>query len=76
MCDVTSPDGVPYKSMNDAMKILCGLDVIRVFSNRYNSVAPIFIDNAEGILRDRFDTDAQIIRLVVKDTDKLTLINE
>ena len=76
MCEVTSPDGVPYKSMNDAMKILCGLDVIRVFSERYASTAPIFIDNAEGVLQDRFDTSAQVIRLVVKDTAKLTLVTE
>ena len=58
------------------MKILCGLDCIRVFSQRFGTVAPIIIDNAEGILRDRFDTDAQIIRLVVKDTNELTLVNE
>ena len=76
MCEVMSPDGVPYRSMNDAMKILCGLDCIRVFSEHYGSLAPIFIDNAEGILRDTFDTPAQIIRLVVKDTDNLTLIPE
>ena len=76
MCDVTSPDGVPYRSMNDAMKILCGLDVIRVFSERYGSRAPIFIDNAEGILRESFDTGAQVIRLVVKDTPELTLVTE
>lgn len=76
MCEVTSPDGVPYRSMNDAMKILCGLDCIRVFSERYGASAPIFIDNAEGILQDAFDTQAQVIRLVVKDTAKLNLINE
>ena len=76
MCEVTSPEGVPYKSMNDAMKILCGLDCIRVFSERYNSLAPIFIDNAEGVLRDRFDTPAQVIRLVVKDVDNIYMIPE
>lgn len=76
MCEVTSPDGVPYRSMNDAMKILCGLDVIRVFSERYDSKAPIFIDNAESITREAFDTTAQVIRLVVKDIDELTLIPE
>ena len=75
-CEVTSPDGVPYRSMNDAMKILCGLDCIRVFSQRFGTVAPIIIDNAEGILRDRFDTAAQVIRLVVADTAKLNLVNE
>jgi uncharacterized protein with PIN domain len=76
MCDVTTPDGVPYKSMNDAMKILCGMDCIRVFSERYGTTAPIFIDNAESITQHVFDTPAQVIRLVVKDTDKLTLITE
>ena len=76
MCVVTSPDGVPYQSMNDAMKILCGLDVIRVFGERYGSTAPIFIDNAESITRDTFDTPAQVIRLVVKDTPELTLVTE
>ena len=75
-CEVTSPDGVPYRSMNDAMKILCGLDCIRVFSERYGSQAPIFIDNAESITQEAFDTTAQVIRLVVKDTDSLTLIPE
>lgn len=76
MCEVCDPDGTPYRSMNDAMKILCGIDCIRVFSEHYGSLAPIFIDNAEGILRDTFDTPAQVIRLVVKDTDNLTLIPE
>jgi hypothetical protein len=75
-CEVTTPEGVPYRSMNDAAKILCGIDVIRVFSEHYGSTAPIFIDNAEGVLKDRFDTTAQVIRLVVKDTDKLTLITD
>lgn len=76
MCEVCDPSGTPYRSMNDAMKILCGVDCIRVFSERYGSTAPIFIDNAEGILQDAFDTPAQVIRLVVKDSDNLTLIHE
>ena len=75
-CEVCDPDGTPYRSMNDAMKILCGIDCIRVFSHTYGSVAPIFIDNAEGILKESFDTTAQVIRLVVKDTEKITLITE
>jgi DNA repair exonuclease SbcCD ATPase subunit len=75
-CEVTSPDGVPYRSMNDAMKILCGLDCIRVFSERYGSRAPIFIDNAESITQDTFDTQTQVIRLVVKEIGSLTIIPE
>lgn len=69
MCEVTNTDGVPYRSMNDAMKIICGLDVIRVISEKHNHTAPIFIDNAESVLQTSFDTAAQVIRLVVADTD-------
>lgn len=76
MCEVCDPSGTPYRSMNDAMKTLCGIDVIRVFSERFGSVAPIFIDNAEGILRESFDTPAQVIRLVVKDTPEINLVTE
>lgn len=75
MCEVTSADGVPFRSMNDAMKTQCGMDVIRVFGDRFGSRAPIFIDNAEGILQEDFDTPAQVIRLVVKDSP-ITLVNE
>ena len=56
MCEVTSEEGVPFRSMNDAKKILCGLDVIRVFSERYDCLAPIFVDNAESITKKTFDT--------------------
>lgn len=76
MCEVTSPDGVPYRSMNDAMRILCGMDVIRVFSEKSGVSAPIFVDNAESITRKSFDTPAQVIRLVVSEGSELTTINE
>lgn len=76
MCEVTSPDGVPYRSMNDAQRILCGMDVIRVFSERSGVSAPIFVDNAESVTRKSFDTAAQVIRLVVREGTPLTTINE
>lgn len=76
MCEVTSEEGVPFRSMNDAKKILCGLDVIRVFSERYDCLAPIFVDNAESITKKTFDTEAQVIRLVVSEGAKLTMITE
>ena len=75
-CEVTSPEGVPYRSMNDAMKILCGIDCIRVFSERYGLQAPIFVDNAECILRSAFDTEAQVVRLVVSDCVNICLVRE
>lgn len=76
MCEVTDAKGVPFRSMNDAMKILCGMDVIRVFSTNYGSYAPVFIDNAESITRREFDTPAQVIRLVVSEGKALTMSNE
>lgn len=65
-CEVTTQSGVPFRSMNDAMKIQCGMDVIRVLGEKYGAYAPIFIDNAESITRSKFDTTAQVIRLCVK----------
>ena len=76
MCEVTSEEGVPFRSMNDAKKILCGLDVIRVFSERYDCLAPIFVDNAESITKKTFDTEAQVVRLVVSEGSELTMIHE
>ena len=76
MCEVTNTEGVPFRSMNDAKKILCGLDVIRVFSECYDCLAPIFIDNAESITKKQFDTEAQVIRLVVTEGAELTMYNE
>lgn len=76
MCEVTSETGVPYRSMNDAKKILCGMDVIRVFSEHSGCSAPIFIDNAESITRKSFDTPAQVIRLVVTEGSELTMYHE
>lgn len=75
-CEVCTKEGVPYRSMNDAMKTLCGLDVIRVFSERYGAQAPIFIDNAEGITATEFGTTSQVIRLVVADIPGLRVVEE
>lgn len=76
MCEATTLDGVPYRSMNDAMRTICGLDVIRVLSEANSVQAPIFIDNAEGVTRRDFGTGAQIIRLVVKEGAELTVNEE
>ena len=75
-CEVCTKDGVPYRSMNDSMKTLCGLDVIRVFSVRYGAQAPIFIDNAEGITATEFGTASQVIRLVVADIPGIRVVEE
>ena len=76
MCEVMDAKGVPYRSMNDAQRILCGMDVIRVFGERYDCAAPIFIDNAESITRRSFDTPAQVVRLVVAEGSELNMVRE
>ena len=76
MCEVTSKDGVPYQSMNDAMKVQCGMDVIRVFGEANRCYAPVFIDNAEGVIERDFGVRSQVIRLCVVDRDGLEVINE
>jgi chromosome segregation ATPase len=45
-CD-TLVNGVPYSDVNNAHKIIAGLDIIKTLSRFYNTVAPIFIDNRE-----------------------------
>ena len=76
MCEVTTPDGVPYQSMNDAMKVQCGMDVIRVFGDANHCYAPVFIDNAEGVVAKEFGVPAQVIRLCVADREGLEVIPE
>ena len=74
-CEAMTLSGVPYGSMNDAQRIICGTDVIRAFSERSGHVAPIFIDNAESVTRADFGVRAQVVRLVVKAGSPLVTIN-
>ena len=64
-CTVMDPNNVPYGSMNDAKRILVGMDVIATFCRAYGVNAPIFVDNAESITVSRFDVDSQVVRLSV-----------
>lgn len=66
-CEATV-DGVPYSSLNDAKKLNCGLDIINGICQFEGISAPIFIDNAEGVLQP-LDTESQQVRLYVADTD-------
>lgn len=76
MCEVTTKAGASLTSMNDAAKIQCGMDVIRVLSEHNRTWAPIFVDNAESITQKVFDTPAQVIRLKVKEGSTLTVSTE
>ena len=64
-CYVTDAKGVPFRSMNDAQRILCGLDVVRVLGEHYGVSAPIFVDNAESVTTRDFGTESQVIALTV-----------
>lgn len=63
-------DGVPYADLNHAMRINAGLDVVRTLGRHKGITAPVFVDNAESVVR-LMDVDAQVIRLVVSQEDKL-----
>lgn len=67
-CEATW-DGVPYKDLNTGCRINAGLDVINTLAKRAGKTAPIFLDNAESVVK-LLPTDAQVIRLVVSDADK------
>lgn len=57
-------DGVPFSTLNSAMQIAAGLDIINAISNKQGVSAPIWIDNRESITEiPKMET--QIINLVV-----------
>lgn len=62
-CD-TLVNGVPFADVNNAHKILAGLDIINTLIKFYNTSAPIFIDNRESINKIDY-IDTQIISLIV-----------
>ena len=67
-CEATW-DGIPYKDLNTGCRINAGLDVINTLAKRAGKTVPIFLDNAESVVK-LLPTDAQVIRLVVSDADK------
>ena len=70
-CD-TLVNGVPYADVNNAHKILAGLDIINTLIKFYNTSAPIFIDNRESINEIDY-IGTQIISLVVTTDSKLRI---
>ena len=57
-------NGVPFQSLNNAMRINAGLDIIRALQNHIGIAAPIFIDNRESVVTIT-PMNCQIINLVV-----------
>ncbi|MCK1996469.1 AAA family ATPase [Psychrobacillus psychrodurans] len=74
VCETTY-NGVPYSSLNNAMRINVGLDIIETLSNHFGIVAPIFVDNAEAVTKLNA-IDAQLISLVVSEEDKTLRVEE
>lgn len=62
--------GVPFRDLNNGMKIAAGIDIINTLSNYYHINAPIFIDNAEAI-NVIPETRSQVIGLFVTEDANL-----
>ena len=60
-------NGVPYDDVNNAHRVLAGLDIINTFSKFYNVITPIFIDNRETIksINNILEMNPQVISLIV-----------
>ena len=68
-CEATV-NGVPYNNgLNNAMRIIAGLDIINAICKFEGVCAPIFIDNAESV-------NEILICLVVTDDEQLTIDNK
>lgn len=63
-------DGVPYSTLNNAMQVGAGLDIIKTISKVNNKYAPIWIDNREGVTEIPL-MDTQVINLVVNPETEL-----
>ncbi len=66
--------GVPFPSVNNAMRPNLGLDIIRTMQEFYQIKAPVFIDNRESI-SEILEIGSQIVNLVVNDQNKELVIN-
>lgn len=71
-CCTAMIDGVPIKSVNTAMQINGGLDIINTLSKFFGIELPIFIDNRESV-NNIIDTNGQVINLIVTQEKELTI---
>ena len=72
-CECTV-NGVPYKSLNNGMRVCAGLDIVQSLSNLYGVSCPVFIDNSESVNADKFPKmDAQMIHLLVTSDKELKI---
>ena len=71
---VSMVNGVPFNSLNTAMKINAGLDTIKTLSKFYETKAPIFIDNRESVT-EIVENSNQIINLAVNKDCEVLKVN-
>lgn len=69
---VPSPDGnlVPFREANNGARINAGLELIGALGEHWGVHMPVVVDNAESVTS-LIPIEAQIIRLVVSEADKL-----
>lgn len=73
-CD-TLIDGIDYESANNGARINAGIDVINAFAEHHKFFAPIFIDNAESVNKEKLlSSKSQQILLHVTDNEKLEIL--
>jgi len=68
-------DGVPYSTLNNAMQVNAGLDIIKTLSRINNAYAPIWIDNREGVTN-ILKMDTQVISLLVSPEEENLVVVE
>ena len=73
-CEVTY-NGVPYSDLNTGHRVVAGLEIIRALQRKFDTYAPVFIDNAESI--NEFNVpdmgECQMILLKVTEDKELTV---
>src|SRR5690554_1170474 len=67
---VATVNGVDFNDLNNAMKVNAGLDIIKALQKVYEVKAPIFIDNAESVVKYLDMPDTQFIKLYVSGADE------
>lgn len=67
-------NGVPWTDLNTAGRIQAGISCINTISKHFGYSAPIWIDNAETVVK-LPETESQLIRLVVSENHKELTIN-
>ncbi len=67
---IPTPNGlVPYSTANNAARINAGLEIIDTLARHWGVTMPVFVDNAESVVKLK-EIESQVIRLVVSEPDK------